>query len=1082
MSAEGTGTYSGAGPGAASGADPALVEGPQVRAIPSPHKITIYFPPYPPEVEAAARSRSAPAGDLPPGAGATEPTGDDSGVAPAVDDSRLGGEDHGSSDIPGVDLSDADGGPGSDLDPSASVAGLRIVPEGPFLGIPVPLATQPSQWPHSAKRLSLVVDEPPVAMAASLHQTSLAGTDGVFEEWDGMAAVSVLGHGLQAIGSYTSVGATDGCTSLFVFADVGFPLGGPPAFFVEGLAGGLGYNRRLQVPSDPTDVLRFPFIRAIEQAPMSLSDEMSQLGSIVPARSGSYWLAAGAKFTSFDLLHTVGLAYAVLDRIPTVGVLGVSSLQFPPGTEPVADVKLAVNFSYSTGTGALSARGQLTDSSWLISPNCQLTGGFAFVIWSPEHNFVFTIGGYSPAFTVPAGFPSVHGARFAWAASSSVSVKGEAYFALLSSAVMFGGALETTYTTRAIRMWFATWLDVLATWGPFSYSLPVGVSVGAAIRLPTTFSTLSLTVQTGAAVLLAGPPLHGNVSIKLDVASLTVSFGPAPPEPAFLPYTTVPGTDVSFESRYLSVTSDPGNGKLVPATLGVLSGVSPGTCMTPASTGTATAPDGSSPENALPVLPCFALRTESKLPITKFRLAGDPIDIIGELPVGEPPVGEPPVGEPPVGGPLVAGAQSTIDLVPCGTNLQDVTVTHDLGTAGPGKDTVLGALLESCTVTSRVTGFSTAVYQNAAQSAVPADMSTSSFLAPGGLDVSFNSVLSGGPVAVAFSSVDSGASPGAIPAPALADAGGAATASTPATDGAAPTDIAASAEEPQAQPPPEKKTSATVVNLRNRVVSPQPTGAPGQALAVPAVGAVVHDLGGNGAPAPANVTGPARVTCLSADGHVLADHPALSGALGPFPAGTRHLVAMPANSQADARQCARASGWRGASRLLLVAPATALCPGGALLVPGPVGKNTPCLATARSLMSGRDGCQVLLPASVGVVAVFLELRPGRQWPADGMGDLAVGISRAGPVATWPARTPAGQVVMMGVPGLAGSGNSASTLARAGVAGAPVPLRVSLKSTEDWVIAGALGLDGVLDYWGSHPQLLPDAPQLRSIGG
>ena len=46
--------------------------------------------------------------------------------------------------------------------------------------------------------------------------------------------------------------------SFFIFARLNAPLGGPPYFFVTGLAGGFGINRSLTVP--PIDELNLPEI------------------------------------------------------------------------------------------------------------------------------------------------------------------------------------------------------------------------------------------------------------------------------------------------------------------------------------------------------------------------------------------------------------------------------------------------------------------------------------------------------------------------------------------------------------------------------------------------------------------------------------------------------------------------------------------------------------------------------------------------------------------------------------------------------------------------------------------------------
>ena len=66
-------------------------------------------------------------------------------------------------------------------------------------------------------------------------------------DYIGGAVVSVAGYfELSAIGGYTQL--PDGDPSLFIFASLVAPLGGPPWFFMTGVAGGFGLNRSRPIP------------------------------------------------------------------------------------------------------------------------------------------------------------------------------------------------------------------------------------------------------------------------------------------------------------------------------------------------------------------------------------------------------------------------------------------------------------------------------------------------------------------------------------------------------------------------------------------------------------------------------------------------------------------------------------------------------------------------------------------------------------------------------------------------------------------------------------------------------------------
>ena len=82
------------------------------------------------------------------------------------------------------------------------------------------------------------------------------------------------------------------------------------------------------------------------------------------------------------------------------------------------------------------------------------------------------MGGYHPRFLKPAHFPDVPRLGFNWRVGGSVTVKGEAYFALTNSCVMAGGLLEASYHSGDVKAWFRVWADFLAhrrsrTYGDF---------------------------------------------------------------------------------------------------------------------------------------------------------------------------------------------------------------------------------------------------------------------------------------------------------------------------------------------------------------------------------------------------------------------------------------------------------------------------------------------------------------------------------------------------------------------------------------------------------------------------------------
>ena len=436
------------------------------------------------------------------------------------------------------------------LDGGLTLAGLSV--DVIDLGVSIPLNTllHPETWTLDLRGLAVSLDEPGVSIGGGLAKSATSPV-----EYDGMltATIAELG-GITVVGSYARPSdAQGGYTSLFVFVALDIPLGGPPFLFVLGLGGGVGINRELQVP-DISGVESFVLVAAINDDSLA-NDPMTallQMGQLMPPRRGAYWLAAGLRFSTFALVTTTAVVYVALDRGVEIGVLGISRMALPDPDIALVSIELALKARYSSAESLLSIQAQLTDNSWLFDPSCQLTGGFAFFMWFAQSQFVLTLGGYHPAFQPPDGFPSVPRLGFHWEVSSLIVIKGEAYFALTTSCVMAGGRLEAVFDAGAVRAWFDAHADFLVAWDPFAYNIDIGISVGVSLSVTVCFiacATISATVSIGADLSIAGPPLHGTVTVSYWVVSVTIPFGapPAPPPPL---------SWADFSAKYL-VSGDP---------------------------------------------------------------------------------------------------------------------------------------------------------------------------------------------------------------------------------------------------------------------------------------------------------------------------------------------------------------------------------------------------------------------------------------------------------------------------------------------------------------------------------------------
>ena len=296
----------------------------------------------------------------------------------------------------------------------------------------------------------------------------------------------------------------------------------------------------------------FVLVAALDDGGAMANDpmgELMQISTSMPAKRGSFWLAVGLHGTTFVIVHVTAIVYVALDNGVEIGLIGVARMAIPSDDTALVSVELALKARYSSAEGTLSIQAQLTDNSYLLAPDCQLTGGFAYFMWFPEGQFVLTLGGYNPHFQVPTQFPNVPRLGFNWGLPIGATIKGQSYFALTNTCIMAGARLDLTWGASCAYVWFTAYADFLISWDPFYYNIDIGISVGASLSITICFFgcvTIGISISIGATLTIEGPPLHGTATLDLDVCSLTVSFGPdANPQP---PYITDWGT---FATKYL---------------------------------------------------------------------------------------------------------------------------------------------------------------------------------------------------------------------------------------------------------------------------------------------------------------------------------------------------------------------------------------------------------------------------------------------------------------------------------------------------------------------------------------------------
>jgi hypothetical protein len=451
------------------------------------------------------------------------------------------------------------------------LSALDVELTGLSVGIPVTQPGNLSAYDLDLDGLGITFTAGDVELSGAFLKIPASPPKKPYAEYDGEALIKAGTFTLAALGSYAYVpaaGSLPGYASLFIFAILEADLGGPPFFYVTGVAAGFGYNRGLVLPG-MDGVPEFPLVAgasdptklgAVKQADGSwaMPDPaavVALLGGISPPQRGEYWFAAGVRFTSFDLVNSTALVTVEFGNELEIAVLGLSWISLPPPpapgaaapANPFAYAELGIEVVILPDQGVFSATAVLTPNSFVLDPACRLTGGFAFSVWFGSNpnagQWVLTLGGYHPAFTPPSYFPQVPRLGFDWPMSGDVTVSGDAYFALTPSAVMAGGGLQVLFHSGDLKAWFKARMDALVQWAPFHFEVEISISIGASYRVNLLFVTVTLSVELGASLTLWGPPTGGQVHVSWFVISFTVGFGAGRGDaPAPLGWTNQDGT------------------------------------------------------------------------------------------------------------------------------------------------------------------------------------------------------------------------------------------------------------------------------------------------------------------------------------------------------------------------------------------------------------------------------------------------------------------------------------------------------------------------------------------------------------
>ncbi|KAL7276584.1 hypothetical protein RUND412_000426 [Rhizina undulata] len=424
------------------------------------------------------------------------------------------------------------------LDAAFVLGPIGFILQGFSLGIKFDDETNlqklPSTLSVSLSGLAVSFDRPPIVISG-LYEYSK--TDQL-EYYAGGIIVAFAPYLFEAAGFYGMVNSPghEPFKSVFVFAKLDGPLVTLEFAEISGITGGFGYNTDLQFPS-VAEVRKFPFLSngPVPDTPMQTLINLTKPGGWFNPRDGSFWVAAGLKVTAFQTLSIDAVVVVEWNPYVNLGIFGVAVADIPGGKstgEKFAHVELGISVTVDFHAGVMKFEAQLSPNSYILSPNCHLTGGFALYYWFKgsdpklEGDWVFTIGGYHQAFKPPPQYPNPPRLAITWSLDSSLSITGQAYFAITPKVCMGGGRLHAALSLGPLDAFFDAYADFLINYKPFNFMADGGVSVGVRFTLDLWIVTVHISVEIGAQLHLVGPPLSGTVHVDFWVFGFDINFGP----------------------------------------------------------------------------------------------------------------------------------------------------------------------------------------------------------------------------------------------------------------------------------------------------------------------------------------------------------------------------------------------------------------------------------------------------------------------------------------------------------------------------------------------------------------------------
>jgi hypothetical protein len=319
-------------------------------------------------------------------------------------------------------------------------------------------------------------------------------------------------------------------------------------FTLNGLGGLVGIHRTVmtdlllaRITQGAVDHIMFPE-DPVRNAPQIISD----LREIFPPAPDRYIFGPMAILgwgTPTLIRAEIGLLLEVPEPIRIV-LLGTLAMELPAPEAAIVVIRIDVLGIVDFGRKFLAIDAFLRDSSIVGMP---LGGGMSLRIhWGDPPSFLFSIGGFHPAFQPPPGFPELP--RLSLAINfGPARLSLQLYLAVSSNSFQLGARVElfAGSSSTYIRGWCG--FDVLLIFQPFSFR----ADLSAGVELVVGGARLA---ALHVAATLTGPnPYHawGEACLSLLFFDICVgfdaTFGGGTPEPALPPQPVWPALETALK-------------------------------------------------------------------------------------------------------------------------------------------------------------------------------------------------------------------------------------------------------------------------------------------------------------------------------------------------------------------------------------------------------------------------------------------------------------------------------------------------------------------------------------------------------